>query len=229
MNEQIPVIVAFLAGIFSFVSPCILPLIPAYISFITGLSINDLNDSSDKKVHTGDILLDTLLFVAGFSVVFILLGATATWMGGFISKHQAILRTAGGLLVILFGLHISGIIRIKQLEYEKKIHLMNKPANIMGSFVIGIVFAFGWTPCIGPILAGILTYASTRKTVSEGIILLAAYSAGLAVPFILTSIAVSSFLRLFRKVNRYSAAISLVSGILLIIVGVLIMTDNFRI
>lgn len=228
MGEKIPLFVAFSAGLLSFISPCILPLIPAYISFITGLSVKELTDTQDKKTHLNRILTETFLFIAGFSTVFVLLGATATLLGGFIFKHQGILRIVGGILVILFGIHITGLLKIKQLEYEKKFHLINKPANIFGSFIVGVVFAFGWTPCIGPILAGILTYAGTQRTVGQGILLLILYSCGLAIPFIVTSIAVNSFLRFFKKINKYFGVISVISGILLIIVGILIMTGSFQ-
>ncbi len=229
MGNEISLLVAFTAGLLSFLSPCVLPLIPAYISFITGVSIKDLTDSGSKNVGTNKIILETALFCLGFSVVFILLGATITFMGGFLSAHQDKIRIGGGILIILFGLHITGLLKFKTLEKEKRIALKGKPASLLGSFVVGVVFAVGWTPCIGPILGSILALAATKESVNQGMLLLCSYSLGLAVPFFITSVAINGFLRLSRKISKYLNVISIISGAILIIVGILLVTNRFQI
>ncbi len=223
--EKISLFIAFGAGILSFFSPCILPLIPAYISFITGLSLDELRMPGDKRNNVENlqkILRQTIFFVLGFSFVFVALGATASYLGDIISQYEKMIRIVGGSVIIFLGLHVTGIFNIKQLEYEKKLRLSSKPANVFGAFVVGMVFAIGWTPCVGPALAAILGLAGTQKTIGKGIMLLSAYSIGLGVPFILTALAMNSFLNLFSKVRRYIKAISIVTGLLLIGVGILI-------
>lgn len=212
-------LVAFGAGVLSFFSPCILPLIPAYISFITGLSTQQI--SGEVAVRPGGrILGETLLFILGFSFIFVLLGASITYLGSFFSGHRQLLKSIGGVIIIIFGLHIAGVFSIKQLEYEKKLHLSSKPTHLLGSFVVGMVFALGWTPCIGPILASVLALAATRESLTQGILLLSFYSLGLALPFLLTSIFINWFLTAFSKIRRYFRAISIGSGALLVGVGV---------
>ena len=223
--EKISLFIAFGAGILSFFSPCILPLIPAYISFITGLSLDELRMPGDKRNNVENlqkILRQTIFFVLGFSFVFVALGATASYLGDIISQYEKMIRIVGGSVIIFLGLHVTGIFNIKQLEYEKKLHLSSKPANVFGAFVVGMVFAVGWTPCVGPALAAILGLAGTQKTVGKGIMLLSAYSIGLGVPFVLTALAMNTFLNLFSKIRRYIKAISIVTGFLLIGVGILI-------
>lgn len=219
--ESISIFMALGAGLLSFLSPCVLPLIPAYISFISGISIKELKDT-DKGMP--GILIATILFILGFSIVFILLGASATYMSSFMLTNKEILQFILGIIVILFGLHLLGLFNIKFLQYEKKIHLKKKPTNILGAFFIGLAFAFGWTPCIGPMLGSILTLAATKETLSGGVILLSAYSLGLGVPFFLTSMAIGSFFTLFSQIRRYFKTISVISGILLIGIGFLIMS-----
>jgi cytochrome c-type biogenesis protein len=220
---------AFFAGFLTFLSPCILPLIPAYVSFITGVSINDLvTVRGEKRKMTGRILLEMILFISGFSLVFVSLGASASYFGKFMLQHLGLLRIIFGVLVILFGLYIAGLFKISFFAYEKKIHLRVKPTNILGSFIVGIVFALGWTPCAGPILGTILTYAGTRGTITEGVLLLSCYSLGLAVPFLLSGLAVNLFLRELRRIKRYSKVISFITGGLLIVFGILILTGKFQ-
>ena len=229
MAQQVSLVMAFFAGLLTFLSPCILPLIPAYLSFITGMSIDDLvRDREEKSKMTGRIFLEMILFILGFSLVFILLGASASYFGKFVLSHLKLLRTIGGVLVIVFGLYIAGIFNISFLGYERKIHLKMKPTNILGSFIVGIVFALGWTPCVGPILGTILTYASTQETVREGVFLLGSYSLGLGIPFLLSGLAVNLFLRGFRKIKKYLKPISVVTGGLLILFGILILTGKFQ-
>ncbi|MDI6736779.1 MAG: cytochrome c biogenesis protein CcdA [bacterium] len=221
--EHISIFIAFGAGVLSFLSPCVLPLIPAYISFISGLSVDELKGA--EKPLAG-ILTGTVLFILGFSCVFVALGASATYISGFMLAHAQILRLVLGIIVIIFGCHLLGLFNLKFLQYEKRVHLKKRPANIFGSFFIGIAFAFGWTPCIGPILGSILTLAATKETIGQGILLLSAYSLGLGLPFLLTSIAIASFLAFFSKISKYFKVISVVSGILLIGVGILIIGDR---
>ncbi len=225
--ENISLFVAFGAGILTFFTPCILPLIPGYICFITGLSLDDLreNQKQDGKTHNiKRILLQTILFVLGFSFVFISFGATASFLGGFIYTYEKIIKIIGGSIIILLGLHVAGVFNIKKLGYEKKLHLKNKPANMFGSFVIGVVFALGWTPCVGPALAAMLGLAGTQKTLTQGIVLLSIYSLGLGIPFILTGLAINTFFNIFDKIKRYFKIISISSGVLLVIIGIIIIT-----
>ena len=219
---QIGLTVAFTAGLASFFSPCVLPLVPVYLSFITGLSIDELTNGEDKLKNLGRIFFNTLLFVCGFSLIFVALGASATYFGSILASHHKILKVCGGIIIILFGLHIGGFVNIMPLQYEKRLHLKSRPANILGSFIIGAVFALGWTPCLGPILASILTMASLEQTLSQGILLLSIYSLGLAVPFMLAGFAIGSFLAFFRRISRYLKFVSTACAAVLIVAGVLI-------
>jgi len=224
------------AGVLSFFSPCVLPLIPAYISFITGLSLDKLWEVSPQEVlsqnegsavtknvkrhYLKKIFLETVLFVLGFSFIFVALGASATYLGNFIFTNRKIIKLIGGIIIILLGLHIAGVFKVKYLEYEKKLHLQKRPTTLLGSFVVGIVFAVGWTPCIGPLLAGILALAATNDTLGQGVLLLSFYSLGIAIPFLLTSVFIGGFLGLFSKIKKHFRLISIVSGGLLISVGI---------
>ncbi|MEW6096593.1 MAG: cytochrome c biogenesis protein CcdA [bacterium] len=216
--EHISLFIAFVAGLLSFLSPCVLPLIPAYISFVTGLSIDELKDTD--KGMTG-IIIGTVLFILGFSCIFVLLGASATYISSFMTSNKEILHLILGIIVIIFGVHF--LVPIKSLQYEKRFHIKKRPTNILGSFLVGIAFALAWTPCIGPILGSILTLAATKDTVCDGIILLTSYSLGLGLPFLVTSIAIGSFFTFFSKIRRYFRIISVISGVVLIGVGILIM------
>lgn len=223
--EQASLFIAFGAGILSFFTPCILPLIPGYICFVTGLSLDELRGSGIQKRTTQNlkkILWQTILFVLGFSFIFVSLGATASFLGDIVSSYEKIIRIIGGSIIIILGLHVAGAFNIKGFEYEKKIHLRIKPANMFGSFVVGMVFALGWTPCVGPFLGGMLGLAGVQKTFVQGVMLLSAYSLGLGVPFILTAIAMNTFFNLFDKIKKYLKIISIISGLLLIVIGALI-------
>jgi cytochrome c-type biogenesis protein len=223
--EGVSLFVAFGVGILSFFAPCILPLLPGYICFITGLSLDELQGSdSEGRIAQNwrKILWPTISFVLGFSFIFVALGATASYLGNVISAHEKIIRIVGGSVIILLGLHVAGVFNIKGLEYEKKLHLRSKPGNILGSFIVGVVFAIGWTPCVGPALAAILGLAGVQKTLAQGVMLLSAYSLGLGLPFILTALAMNTFLSLFGKVKKYFKAISVVSGLMLVAIGILI-------
>lgn len=227
---EVSVLFAFGSGVLSFFSPCILPLIPAYISFITGLSLKRLQElEGERSGHIKDIILPTLLFILGFSFIFISLGASASFLGKLITTHREFLRMVGGGIIILFGLHLTGILKMKFLERERKIQLRKRPPSILGTFLIGSAFALGWTPCVGPILGTILTYAAVRSTLTQGVILLSFYSLGLAIPFFLTALAIGSFLHLFKKIRRYLRTISIITGLILIAVGILLLAGRLTI
>ncbi len=200
------------------------PLIPAYVCFITGLSSEELTSAQGISFTKKRLILgEALLFILGFSFIFVVLGASATFLGSYFTRFQKWIKIIGGIIVILFGLHISGVLRLRFLEYQKKIGLRSKPATWLGSFFIGMAFGFGWTPCVGPILGGILMLAATSNTLAKGIMLLSLYSLGLALPFFLISIGIKWTLNLFSKLKRHFRLISVLSGILLIIIGMTIL------
>ncbi|MEW6049975.1 MAG: cytochrome c biogenesis protein CcdA [Candidatus Zixiibacteriota bacterium] len=215
---------AVIAGLLSFLSPCVLPLIPGYLSFISGVSIEDLTTPDKARSHTWKIALNTIFFVVGFSLVFIFFGALAPQIGAII-KYKGIFSKVAGAIVFVFGLHVAGVFRIKWLNYEKRFHAGERKSGLLGSVIIGMAFAFGWTPCIGPILAAILTLASQQNSTAQGVLLLSFYSAGLGIPFILTALLFNYLIGAFGFVKRHFRAIEIVSGALLMIVGVLIFFD----
>ena len=213
--------VAFLAGLLSFLSPCVLPLVPSYIGFLTGLSLDEMGSRRRTAfVHA-------LLFVLGFTLIFLVLGASATVLGRSLKYHKVWLERAGGVLIIGFGLICLGVIKWGRLQQEKRLHLEQKPIGYLGSVVVGMAFAAGWTPCIGPILGGIFTLASASDTLGRGMALLGAYSAGLAVPFLLAAWAVDRFVAWFQRFRRYLPWVMKISGALLVIVGILLLTGQF--
>jgi len=213
---------ALLAGGLSFVSPCVLPLIPGYISFISGVSLEDLTDKEKAQKHLGRVAINTIFFVVGFSLIFIALGASASFIGGWLFSNLEYFNKIGGVLIFLFGLHVAGVFKIRALNYEKRFHTTSKRFGIFGSVVIGMAFAFGWTPCIGPILGTILTMAANQDTIWEGILLLSFYSAGLGIPFILTALLFNWLIGFFGFIKRHFRAVEIISGLLLMLIGVLI-------
>lgn len=219
---------AFLAGVFSFLSPCVLPLVPSYVSFITGVSFEDLKEGTDRKKIRFLTITNSLAFICGFSLIFIALGASSSAVGQFFFNYQDWIRIVGGVLVILFGLFISGILKIDFLTRERKFHMSGKPAGYIGSFLVGMTFAAAWTPCIGPILGTILLYASSHGSAAYGFKLLSVYSLGLAVPFFLSSLMFNSFLSYSAKIRKYMRVVMLASGALLIVFGILLLTNNVR-
>ena len=216
---------AFGGGVISFLSPCVLPIVPAYLGLVTGLTVGELEDPRPRML--GRIAFDTAMFVLGFTVVFVAAGASATALGRFLYEHAPIVEKIAGTLLVVFGLHMMGVFRIRLLESDKRIHTQKKPAGPLGAFLVGTAFAFAWTPCIGPILGGILAMASSRNSVGEGMQMLAAYSLGLGVPFLLTSVAINQFFSAAAKIRRHYRLIELISGGLLIVVGLLIFFDQF--
>jgi cytochrome c-type biogenesis protein len=214
------------AGILSFLSPCVLPLVPGYVSLISGATVEDLH--SDERHMLGTVMLHSLTFILGFSVVFIALGAVATSIGQLANEYHNLLAKIAGVIVIVFGLHLTGLLKIKALYADKRLHDVKGGSSALGSFAVGFAFAFGWTPCIGPILATILVFAGAQETVLKGVLLLAVYSLGLAVPFLLTSLGVDRFLGFYTKFRRHLHTVEVVSGVLLIAVGVLIFMNNLK-
>ena len=215
-----------MAGLLSFLSPCVLPLIPSYITYITGLSFADLQAEQTTRQVRRKAMLHSLAFIAGFTAIFVLLGASATAIGSFLQEQMGLIRKVGGVLIVLFGMHIAGIFDINMLLGEKRINLRNKPAGFLGSFLVGLVFAAGWTPCIGPILASILMVAATKETVYQGISLLLVYSLGLGIPFFLSAVALHRFLAFFNRYRRYIRLMEIITGIFLMIVGILIFSNS---
>ena len=213
--------VAFVAGLLSFLSPCVLPLVPSYVGFLTGMTLPEM--TGRRRVA----LLHALLFVAGFSLVFVLLGASATALGGALKYYQVWIARVGGVLVILFGLVCLGVVKAGFLDQERRLQLQHKPVGYLGSALVGVAFGAGWTPCIGPVLGAILSLAATSDSVSRGMLLLGVYSAGLAVPFLLAAVAVESFLEWFQRFRRFLPWVMRVSGVLLILVGLLMATGQF--
>jgi cytochrome c-type biogenesis protein len=224
-NLPLP-LAAFLAGILSFLSPCVLPLVPGYVSLISGASVEDLQSPERRMLRT--VMLHSVTFVLGFSVVFIALGAVATSIGQVVNEYHSLLSKVAGIIVIIFGLHLTGIWKIKALYADKRLHDVKGGSSAVGSFAVGFAFAFGWTPCIGPILATILVLAGAQQTVLKGIVLLAVYSLGLAVPFLLTSLGVDRFLSFYGRFRRHLHTVEVISGVLLIAVGVLIFLNNLK-
>ncbi|HUI29988.1 MAG TPA: cytochrome c biogenesis protein CcdA [Candidatus Acidoferrales bacterium] len=223
--ENVNILTAFLFGIISFISPCVLPIVPGYLSFISGYSFDEMVTRSElfKKVT-----LNSVFFVLGFSVVFVALGASATAIGQLLVQKLNLFSKIAGAIIIVFGLHMIGLFRIKFLNYEKRFHTAKK-IGLLGSFVAGLAFAFGWTPCIGPVLAAILAIAAQQDTIGKGVILLSAYSLGLGVPFLATSLSINAFLRFFRRFSKYIRWVEVTGGILLVLVGILIMTNNLTV
>ena len=215
-------LIAFSAGLISFLSPCVLPLIPGYISFISGQSLNELLES--RKIN----LLPLILFSLGFSFVFIVFGATASILGKFLLQNSQQLRIVAGIIIIIFSLQLLGIFNINFLNLEKKIYT-KKSSNIWFSFIVGMAFGFGWTPCIGPILGSILALASTEDTISRAIILLSFYSLGLAIPFVLSGYLIQRFLVFSRNFKKNIKLVSKIGGVTLLITGVLILTNKLQI
>jgi cytochrome c-type biogenesis protein len=219
---------ALLAGLLSFTSPCVLPLIPAYLSFISGVSIDQLQSSENRTAVLRKTIYTAFVFVLGFSTVFILLGAGATAVGSLLKEYQDIISKVFSVIILIFALHFLGVYRLKFLAFEKKVHATVKPLNLLSIYVVGLAFAFGWTPCVGPILGSILGVAAAKETISQGIYLLVAYSLGLAIPFMLTAIAMNSLLEVFSWVKRHFRLIEILSGVLLLILAVLMFFGVFE-
>lgn len=225
--ENVSIFIALSAGFISFLSPCILPLIPSYMAFITGISLEELSHEKNLKRVRKIVIINSLLFILGFSIIFITLGASATFIGKFLSRNIRWFEIVGGCVVILLGLHFIGIFRLKFLNREKKIHLKDKPLGFIGTVLVGMAFGAGWTPCVGPILGAILTMAATTQNIFKGMVLLAFYSVGLGLPFLISGLIIHKFFEYFKAVRKYFKVITAVGGILLVILGVLLITGYF--
>lgn len=230
MTNEVSIPLAFFGGLLSFISPCVLPLVPSYVSFVTGISFEELTNGNDRELRKV-ILFNSIMFILGFSTVFVvILGSSAQLFGSLFMQYQDIIRKIGGLVIILLGVHIIGIINFRILQRDKRLHFFReKPSGLLGSFLVGIGFAAGWTPCIGPILSAIFAVAATSQNPWSGIILFVAYSFGLAIPFMLTSLGINTFLRHFNRFKKHMRVVSVVTGIFLIITGLLIFSNSLAI
>jgi cytochrome c-type biogenesis protein len=223
--SDVSIFVAFAAGVFSFLSPCVLPLIPSYLSFISGVSLDEMRSEEARSRVRWRVALNSLAFIVGFSLVFISLGASASFLGGLFLGYRTAIRILGGIFILLVGLYLVGVFKIAALDRYLQFNLKDKPAGYLGSILVGITFAVAWTPCVGPILGATLALASTAGEVGRGTLLLTSYAAGLALPFFLSALAINSFFQFSQRVRRYVQVIHTVGGLLLIMVGVLLITD----
>src|SRR5437870_3046763 len=222
---DVNIFVAFAAGVFSFLSPCVLPLIPSYLSFISGVSLEEMRSDQAAARVRSRVAFNSIAFIFGFSLVFVSLGASASYLGSLFLDYRDIIRLLGGLFVLLVGLYLVGLFKIPALERYLQFNLKDKPAGYLGSLFVGITFAVAWTPCVVPILGAILALAGTSGEIGRGILLLSTYAAGLALPFFLSALAINSFFQFSQRLRRYIQAIHVMGGILLIIVGILLLTD----
>ena len=220
-------IAAFVAGLFSFLSPCVLPLVPGYVSLISGAGVEELKSQESQLLHK--VMLNSIAFILGFSIVFIALGAISTEVGQLMARYKSVLARVAGVVIILFGLHLTGIFKIKALYTDARLHSIKGSSTWGGAFLIGFAFAFGWTPCVGPILAVILGFAAAQDSVFKGILLLAVYSLGLAVPFLMTALLMGRFMKFYSGFRRHMHAVEVASGALLIVLGALLVFGRFTI
>lgn len=226
-SEPITHFAALTAGLLSFFSPCIIPLLPAYFTFITGLSLDELT-ADQNATRRLRVVRSTLFYVLGFSLVFVLMGASASYIGGAVFKYRDWIRIVGGSLILLFGLHLTGWVRFKPLEFDRRFRINQRPLQFWGIFLVGMAFGAGWSPCIGPLLGSILILAGSQEAVGHGIGLLALYSAGLAAPFLLLSVFIGSLIPLIRKTSRWTRYINVTAGMLLLVLGVLLIADRLH-
>jgi cytochrome c-type biogenesis protein len=226
MSEvEVGLAIAFTAGLFSFLSPCVLPLVPSYLTFVTGMSLEDLQGGVNRRAT----FVHSVLFVVGFSTIFVLLGAAASFLGQFFRYYEVWIARVGGLIIIVLGLHLAGVFRLTPLMRERRVHLADKPVGYLGTLGVGVAFGAGWTPCIGPILGAILTYGFSQDTMWAGVGLLSVYSLGLAVPFLLAALALDWFLQVFQRFRRWIPIVERASGVLLVVLGLLLLTGRFTV
>ena len=216
-----------MAGLVSFLSPCVLPLVPGYVSLISGAGVEELKSQEAQLLRR--VMTNSIGFILGFSIVFVTLGAISTEVGQLLARYKSVLAQVAGVVIILFGLHLTGIFKIKALYMDARLHTIKGGSTPWGAFLIGFAFAFGWTPCVGPILAVILGFAATQDSVMKGILLLAIYSLGLAVPFLLTSLGIEKFLKFYSRFRAHMHALEVASGALLIGLGILLVVGRFTI
>lgn len=216
---------AFAAGLLSFLSPCVLPIVPGYLGFITGMSLDDLRGGTNRRAA----VVPAFFFVAGFSLIFLLMGASATLVGQVLLRYQDWISRIGGLLIFIFGLHLVGLLRFSALMRERRFQLSHSPSGYAGAVLAGMAFGAGWTPCLGPVLGALLTYASARATLGAGMLLLGGYALGLAVPFLVAAFATGAFLNASRRLRRFIPVAEKVSGVILLVVGLLLLTGTFTV
>jgi cytochrome c-type biogenesis protein len=226
MEQELSLLIVFVAGLLSFLSPCVLPLIPGYISFVSGLSIDSMAEGGWTDKEMASAMINSVMFVVGFSLVFVLLGASATWLGGFLVQKQPLLISIAGVVIIIFGLQQIGLFKFGFMLSTKRIDLPAEKLGPLKAPLLGAAFAFGWTPCIGPVLGAILTYAATMDTVGKGVMLLIVYSAGLGIPFLLTTVAMKGFFKFFSKIKKHMNLIQKISGAILVLLGILMITGK---
>ena len=225
--EETSIFIAVLAGVGSFLSPCVLPLGPPYLGYMAGVSLEELaNDEEDNRAAARRVFLTSLVFVLGFSTVFILLGATASLVGQIIRQYLDFLGYIAGAVIIIMGLHFLGVFRIGLLYREARFQVTRKPAGPLGAYVMGLAFGFGWTPCIGPVLAGILTFAAAKDTVGQGVLLLSAYAVGLGIPFLIASLFAGPFLKFMQRFRKHMGVVEKMMGGMLVVTGVLFLTGQ---
>jgi len=222
---DVNIFVAFAAGVFSFLSPCVLPLIPSYLSFVSGVSLEEMRGEQTRARVRARVILNSAAFIVGFSLVFVSLGASASLLGALFLDYRNLIRILGGVLILLVGLYLVGVFKIAALDRYLQFNLKDKPAGYLGSILVGVTFAVAWTPCVGPILGATLALAGTAGEVGRGTLLLTSYAAGLALPFFLSALAINSFFQFSQKIRRYVQAIHALGGVLLIIVGILLIGD----
>jgi cytochrome c-type biogenesis protein len=230
VSTSVSFISAFLGGLLSFLSPCVLPIVPGYLSFISGVNLAEVRDGQVSAALTRRVALTGLFFVLGFSTVFVALGAAASLVvGALLLEHKRELAIFGGVVILVLGVHTMGLLRIPWLLTQRRANVKQRPLGLAGAYVVGLAFAFGWTPCIGPILAGIIALAAERETVSAGVALLAVYSAGLGIPFLVAAFAVRGFFSAFARLKRYLRVFEIASGVLLVGIGLLLMTNRLAV
>jgi cytochrome c-type biogenesis protein len=224
--HQLNIATAFLAGLVSFISPCVLPLVPSYLSFLTGTSLEDLKAESNVRARAR-VFAHALAFIAGFTVIFMAIGLSASAVGGVFVNNKRLVEVLGGVVIIVLGLHMMGVLRIPLLMMDKRIHLTPRKQSLWVSFLVGLGFAAGWSPCIGPILSGIILLAAEQKTLGEATFLLFVYSMGLAIPFLITAAAITQSLDALGRIKRYLPVIEATSGAILVATGIIVATDQF--
>lgn len=219
------ILAAFTAGLLSFLSPCVLPIIPSYLSFISGVSLEEMRNPRVEGAVRRKVVLNSLAFIVGFSSIFVSFGASASFLGSFFLSYRSLIRTLGGIFIVLVGIYLMGFFKIFLLDRYLQFHLKDKPRGYLGSVLVGMTFGAAWIPCVGPILGAILALAATSSEIGRGVFYLATYAAGLAIPFFLSAVAVNSFFEFSQKFRRYVQAVHVAAGILLIVVGILLITD----
>lgn len=229
MVNEVTFFGAIFAGLLSFLSPCVLPLVPPYLAYLGGMTFEQVSgkEEMDRELYRR-VVLSSLIFVLGFTTVFVTLGAAASSIGQFVRENQDILSKVGGVIIIIFGLHFIGLFKISLLYREARFHIDQKPAGMLGAYIMGLAFAFGWTPCIGPVLGAILGIASAQETLSQGVLLLFLYSLGLGIPFIMAAVAIRPFMAFMQRFRRHMRTVEIVMGVFLIITGILFITGTIQ-